>query len=153
MAYGEIYHRLVFGRVPYGLWRPSTADIAECLGEELVNTHFFVCPVYQVVGCHQHQAAVVAPTVFVGPFPLCRADAFRLAEHMQVGHGDIEPPVGATIDMRVADAMLVGYGVAGDDRFRTVYGGEGVAVVADSHKQRVCCIIEIGEKVGTHVFL
>ena len=153
LADGEIHHRLIDGGVPDGLRRPGTSYLAEFLGEEFVDANLMVRPMNQVVGSHEHQSAVVAPVVLLRPLPLGGAQPFLLAEHVQVGHGNIELSVGSAVDVRVANTALLGDGVASDDRSVAVDRRKRVAIVADGHEQRVRGVVEISEKVGTHVLL
>ena len=153
LADGEVDHRLTDLGVPYRLRGPRAAYLAETLREELVDAGHVVRPMDEVVAGHEHQTAVVAPSESFRPLPLRGADAFLLAKDVEVGHGDVELAVGGAVDVRVADAMLLGNAVARDDRLAIVHGPECVAVVADGHEQRVRWVAEIGEEVGTHVLL
>ena len=147
----EVDHRLAHLRVPNSLRCPGAAQLPEAVGEQAVDARHVVRPVDEVVGGHQHQSAVVAPAELVGALPLRGAYALLLAENVEVGHGDVELAVRRTVDVRVADAVLLGYRVARDDRLAVVHGRKGVAVVADGHKQPVGRVAEVGEEVGTHV--
>ena len=148
---GKVYHWFADGRIPDGLRGPSTADLTELLWEELVDAYLMVRPVDQVVGGHQHQSAVIAPAVFVGPFPTGGAKPHLLTIDMQVSHGDIELAVRCPVDMRVADTSLFCDGIARNDRFAVIHGRKRVAVIADGHKQRMRWIVEIREKIGAHI--
>ena len=110
-----------------------------------------VRPVNQVVGGHQNQSAVVAPSIRFRTLPLRGADTFLLAEDVKVRHSNIELAVRRTIDMRIAYAVLLGYRVARNNRLGVVHCRKRIAVIADGHKQSVGGIAEIGEEVGTHI--
>ena len=102
---------------------------------------------------HQHQSTIIAPSVFIRAFPLRSAIAGSLTKHMQVGHRDIEHAVGCTADVRIANAMLVGDAVAGDDRLSVVDRRKRVAVVADGHEQAMRGVVEEREEVSPHLLL
>ena len=123
------------------------------LGERFVDEYFGVCPVYQVLRRHQHQSTIIAPAVFIRAFPLRSAIAGSLTKHMQIGHRDIEHAVGCTADVGIANAMLVGDAVAGDDRLSVVDRRESVAIVADGHEQTMCGVVEEREEVSPHLLL
>ena len=72
---------------------------------------------------------------------------------MEVGHRDIELTIRRTIDVRVADAVLLGDRVARDDGLGIVHCGKGVAVVAHSHKEAVGGVTKEGEEIGAHILL
>ena len=72
---------------------------------------------------------------------------------MQVGHGDVELAVRSTVDVRVADAMLLGNAVTGNYGLAVVYGFEIVAVIADGHEKRVGRVAEEGEEICAHILL
>lgn len=55
--------------------------------------------------------------------------------------------------MRVADAMLIGDGVAPDDRFAIVDGREGVAIVAHCHEETMRGVVEEREQISPQTFL
>ena len=135
LADGEVDHKFVDRRIPDGLRCPGTTDIAETLREELVDTNLVVRPVYQIVGSHEHQTAVVAPAILVGAFPAGSTIALLLGIDVEVGHSDIELAVGGAIDMRVADTSLLGNAVASDDGLALVHRCEVITVIADGHKQ------------------
>ena len=127
--------------------------MAKLLGKELVDAGHVVSPMDQVVGSHQHESSVIAPSELVGAFPLGSADALLLAENVEVGHGDIELAVRRTVDMRVTDAVLLGDAVARDNRLTIVHRRKRIAIVADGHEQRMRRIAKEGEEIGTHVLL
>ena len=108
---------------------------------------------YEVLRFHQHKSAIVAPSVLVVTFPLGGAQSALLSEHVQVGHGNVEPSVRSSTDVRVAYAPLVGDAVARNDRFAVVHGLERVAVITDSHEQTVGRIVEVSEEICSHILL
>ena len=151
LADREVDHHLLLLGVPDGLGRPGAADLPEVLREQLVDAHHVVVPVDQVLGPHEHQAAVVAPAVVGVPLPLRVAVAEAAAVEVQVGHHDVERAVRAALDVRVADALLLSDVLAVDDGLAVVDGGEVVAVVADGHEQRMGGVVEVREEVRTHL--
>ena len=70
-------------------------------------------PVDEVAGAHEHHAAVASP-------------AFG-ALHVGIHH--VEPAVGSTQHMRVAESLLDAHGIGGHHALSVVHGGKAVAVV------------------------
>ena len=104
-------------------------------GKEQIDTSLVIRPMDQVVGGHQHQTAIVAPTIFLITFPKGSAQTFFLSVNMEVGHCNIELAIRCAVDMRIADASLFSDAVARDDGLSVIQRGEVIAVVADGHKQ------------------
>ena len=151
LADGEIDHHFLLLRVPDGLRRPGAAQLAEVLGEELVDPHDAVGPVDEVLGFHEHEPAVVAPAVVGVALPLRVAVAGAPPAQVQVGHHDVERAVRPPLDVRVADAVLLGDVPPVDHGLAVVEGGEGIAVVADGHEERVRGVVEVREEIRTHL--
>ena len=153
-ADGEIDHQTACFGVVNRLWCPGTADVAEMLGEGLVDAERGVRPVDEVARLHQHQRAVVAPSVLLPvAFPFGVAKAGTLSEDVQVGGGDVIRAVGSAVDVRVADAVLLGDGVAPHDGSVAVQCRPVVAVAAQCHVQAMVSIFVIDHEVSPHAWL
>ena len=103
----------------------------------------------KVTALHQHKVLVVAPTVGLSvAFPFGGALALTLGIDVEVGHGQIEQPVGTAEDVRVAHAALFSNGVAVDDGLVLVEGMEGVAVFRNGHVDGVGVVFVIDQQVA-----
>ncbi len=151
--HGEVNHQLALFLVVDGLWCPCASYLCK-LWREAANVHNLVAPMYQVPRFHQHESFVVAPSIgFAVAFPFGGALAFSLCVDVEVGHGQIEGSVRSPVDVRVAYALLVGYGVAGHDGVGIVEGGEVIAVSAQCHVQAVRVVAVEHHEVCAHVVL
>ena len=109
---------------------------------------------YEVFRLHQHQCPVVAPAILLAvSLPLCVAVSVTLAEDVQVGGGDVVGAVGPAVDVWVAYAVLLCYGVATDDGLVAVQRFPRVAVAAQGHVQTVVGIFVVYHQVGSHMCL
>ena len=149
---GEIYHQLACLGVVDGLWSPCAADVAKVLREGLVDAEDGVRPMDEVARLHEHQSAVVAPSVFLPvTLPLGVAEACTSAIDVEVGGGHVEGAVRGAIDVRVANAVLLGDGVAAHHGLVVVHGCPVVSVVAERHVEAVGGVFVIDHDVGAHL--
>ena len=150
--HGEINHHPSCGGVIDCFRCPSTTYLCKFLGH-LVETYVGACPMDEVERFHQHQATVVSPTIsFPVALPFRIAVTLALCINMQVGHGQVEAAVRATVDMRVADTFLVGDCIACNNGLAVVQGGKRITVAADGCMQAVVFVLMEYHKVGRHVF-
>ena len=112
----------------------------------------------EVKGLHHHEPLVVAPSVEASiSFPLsgtvggCAFVTLSAGKEVKVCHGEVETAVGTTEDVRVANAMLHGDGVACNDGAVVVERCPGVGIVRDGHVESVVGILMIDHYVGAHL--
>ena len=67
---------------------------------------------------------------------------------VEIGHGQIEHPVGTAENVRIAHAALFGNGVAVDDGLVLVEGMEGIAVLRNGHVDGVRVVLVIDHKIA-----
>ena len=148
---GEMNHELTGLRVIDRLGCPDASDFGP-LTAKLREVDICAGPGLEVMTLHEDKPAVVAPTELTTvSLPLSGSESVALPEDMEVGHGKIEVAVGAAEDVGVADALLLGNGVAGYDGLVIVERGESRAVEADSHVEAVVGILVVDHKIGAHL--
>ena len=146
-AHGEIDHDTVLVGVIDQFRRPGTPQVEFRI--RFVDIQHGMRPVYQVVGFHQHKAAVVAPVIqFAGTLPLGVAVPLLFAVNVEVCHGQVKTTVRSAHDVGITDAFLLGDGVAGNHRLSVVDIGEGVPIVTDSKVKPMGVVLEISHQIG-----
>ena len=107
----------------------------------------------EVARLHEHQSAVVAPSVFLPvTLPLGVAESCTSSIDVEVGGSHVEGAVGGAIDVRVANAVLLGDGVAAHHGLVVVHGCPVVSVVAERHVEAVGGVFVIDHDVGAHLW-
>ena len=128
--HGEVNHQLSCLVVIYCFGCPDASYICQ-RGVEACKVNVGACPADQVATLHEYQPSVVAPAKLLAvALPFGSSEAVALAKHVQVGHGEIECAVWTLEDVWVANAMLLGYGVARDDGLVVVQRFPVVSITA-----------------------
>ena len=153
VAHREVNHQSSCLLIVDGFGSPGATDVCQ-FGRHLVDVDNGVGPMNEVTRLHQHQTTVVSPTVCRAvTLPLRRTLALSLGVDVKVCGYKIECAVGSAIDMGVADATLLGNGVAANDGTGIVERREMIAVATQCHIQTMRVVAMEHHKVSRHVLL
>ena len=153
VAHREVDHQSSGLLVVDGFGSPGATDVCQ-FGRHLVDIDNGVGPMNEVTRLHQHQSTIVSPTVCLTvALPFSLTLALSLSINVKIGGYKIECAVGSAIDMGVADATLLGNGVAANDGTGIVERREMIAVTTQCHIKAVRVVTMEHHKVSRHALL